>query len=169
MKKSELLSPISLDVEFEIKYNRSYTAKLIQSSDEAKGYYNDLKNYILSYKGVSNRTSWHFESFNNARNQLIKFNIKGVTLCVYLALDASEFLDSKYKVETATSKKYEEVPCLYRIKNPRRCKYVKELIDMVMEKNGLTKGEEKHVKYNLPYEPREALLERCLIKELKAK
>ena len=156
-------------VTFEIRYNRSYTAKLIQASDEAKDYYKELKNYILSYKDVSNRTSWHYESFNKGREQLFKFAIKGKTLCVFYQLDPTQVDNDKYKVEESTSKKFEEVPCLYRIKNPRRCEYAKELIDMVMKKFQVEKGEPQNENYQYPYESREPLLARGLIREVKTR
>ena len=168
-EEEEVVRVVENGVLFEIRYNRSYTAKLIQASDEAKSYYNELKNYILSYKKISDRISWHYESFNSGRNQLIKFGVKGKTLCLYFHLNPNDYQDSKYLVEEVTSKKYEEVPCLYRIKNPRRCNYAKELIDVVMNAYGLVKDEEQHETYELPYEPREPLLARGLIKEVKTK
>jgi len=152
---------------FEIKLNRSYTAKLLQASNEAKRYYNELKNYILTYKNISNRTSWYFESFNNGRNQLVKFGIKGKTLCLYYGLDVKEYKSTKYLVEEVSTLKLKEVPCLYRIKNSRRCNYAKDLVDNVMKKYGLVKGEEVHNRYDLPYETNKSLLARNLIKEVK--
>ena len=153
---------------FNIRYIKSFTAKLIQSPDETKKYYEELKNYVLSYKKTTSRVSWHYDSINSGRNQVIKFSIRGKTLCVYYALDANDYLDTKYKVEEVDSKKFEEVPCLYRIKNDRRLGYAKDLIDTVMNNLGLVKGEEQHEVYSdLPYEPNAPLIARGLIKELK--
>ena len=96
----------------------------------------------------------------------MKFSIRGKTLCVYFALDASK-LDEKYKVEEAKGKKFEEVPTLYRIKNDRRCEYAKELIDEVMKKAGASQGEIPTENYAIPHESTKALLAKGLIKELK--
>ena len=153
---------------FNIRYIKSFTAKLIQSPDETKKYYEELKNYVLSYKKTTSRVSWHYDSINSGRNQVLKFAIRGKTLCLYYPLNASDYEDSKYKVEAVDSKKFEEVPCLYRIKNDRRLGYAKDLIDTVMSNLGLVKGEEQHEVYsNLPYEPNAPLIARGLIKELK--
>ena len=152
---------------FQIRYIKSFTAKLIQASDESKAYYEQLKNEALSYKGVTSRVSWHYDSINFGREQVMKFAIKGKTLCVFYALNPDEYLDSKYKVEKSEVKKFTEVPCLYRIKNDRRRDYAKELIKVVMAKYGLEKGEEKHESYILPYEDNKPLIARGLIKELK--
>lgn len=153
---------------FNIRFVKSFTAKLIQSPEETKKYYEELKNEVLSYKKTNSRISWHFDSVNSGRNYVLRFAIRGKTLCVYLPLNADDYADSKYKVEKAESKKYEDVPCLYRIKNDRRLGYAKELIAAVASNLGLEKGEEQHEIYsNLPYEPNKPLLERGLIKELK--
>ena len=154
---------------FRIQFVKSFTAKLIQSGDETKSYYQELKNEILSYKGVRNRVSWHYESFNEGRNQLVKIAVRGKTLCLYFALDMKDFKGSKYRVELCESAKYAAVPCMYRIKNDRRCEYAKDLIAMVMEKFGLVKGEQQIVEYSFPYENNEALLAKGLIKEVKSK
>ena len=151
---------------FEIRFIKSFTAKIIQASDEMKKYYEELKNEALSYKNTTSRTSWHFDSVNSGRNQVMKFAVRGKTLCVYFALNADEYNDSKYKVEKVESKKFEEVPCLYRIKNDRRLGYAKELIEVVMKKFSLQKGKEQHESYILPYEENKPLIERGLIKEV---
>ena len=153
---------------FQIRFVKSFTAKLIQSPDETKKYYEELKNYVLSYKKTTSRISWNYDSINSGRNQVLKFSIRGKTLCVYYPLNADDYAESKYKVEKVESKKFEEVPCLYRIKNDRRRDYAKDLIDTVMANLGLEKGEEQHEVYsNLPYEPNKPLIARGLIKELK--
>ena len=152
---------------FQIRYIKSFTAKLIQSPEETKKYYEELKNEVLSYKKTNSRISWHYDAVNSGRASVLKFAIRGKTLCVYLPLDP-EKVEEKYKVEKSESKKFEEVPCLYRIKNDRRCEYAKELIAMVASNLGLEKGEEQHEVYsNLPYEANKPLVDRGLIKEQK--
>ena len=154
---------------FRIRFLKSFEAKLIQSSDEAKGYYQELKNEILSYRDVNSRVSWHYESFNSGRTALIKLGVRGKTLCVYYALEPSDYENTKYKVELCESSKYAAVPCMYRIKSARRCEFAKELIAALAEKFGLVRGEERKEEYPMPYEENEPLLERGLIKELKTK
>lgn len=153
---------------FQIRFIKSFTAKLIQSPEETKKYYEELKNEVLSYKKTNSRISWHYDAINSGRNYVLKFAVRGKTLCVYLPLNTDDYVDSKYKVEKVESKKFEDVPCLYRIKNDRRLGYAKELIAVVAERLGLEKGEEQHEVYsNLPYEPNKPLVARGLIKEQK--
>ncbi len=153
---------------FEIRFIKSFTAKLSQAEDTTKDYYTELKNYVLAYKKANSRVSWHYDAVNVGRNMALKFAVRGKTLCVYYDLKGEE-LDPKYKVEEAKGKKYEDVPVLYRIKNDRRCGYAKELIDMVMAKLGLEKGEVPAEDYRIPYEDTMALLKKGLVKELKVR
>ncbi|MBR4335118.1 MAG: uL15 family ribosomal protein, partial [Clostridia bacterium] len=152
---------------FNIRYQKSFLAKLIQSDDETKAFYGELKNEVLSYGKVNSRVSWGYDSVNSGRKQVLKFGMRGKTLCVYYALNAEDFKDTKYKVELCESKKFETVPCMYRIKNARRCGYAKDLIAKVAENLGLVKGEQKAETYDFPYEETSALLEKGLVKELK--
>ena len=154
---------------FRILRNKSFTAKLMQSSDEVKKYYSELKNEILSYKPTRSRVSWFFDSVNSGRTPLVKFCIRGKSLCVYYALNPDDYADSKYKVERAETAKYTTVPCMYRIINGRRLKYAKQLIATVCEKAGLQQGIVPTEDYSLPHESTEALIKKGMIKEITIK
>ena len=149
-----------------VSYNRSYTAKLIQGDSLFKYYYGEIKNRLLSYK-VKNRISWHYETFKKGRKLLARLAVRGKTLCLYLALNPSEYIDSEYKINDVSAvAKNAEVPLLYKIKNDRRCRYSKDLIDEVMAANGLEAGISPAEDYAAmyPYEEIEPLLERGLVK-----
>ena len=151
----------------ELRLLKSFMAKLSQTDDVAKAYYNELKNHILSYKGTHSRISWHYDAVKLGKEHMIlKFSIRGKTLCVYYALDAKE-LDSKYKVEHAKSRKYKDTPCQYRIKNDRRVAYAKELMDMIMARIGAEQGEIPHEDYAIPTQSSKALLEQGYIREVR--
>ena len=151
---------------FSIRYNKSFTAKLMQSTDEAKAYYTELKNEILSYAKTRSRVSWAYDSVNAGRQQLVKFGIRGKTLCVYFALDPDAYADTKYKVEKMEAVRYQMVPCMYRIKNDRRLKYAKALIAVVCGNMDLKQGEIPTEDYRLPYATKEELIDKGLIKEV---
>ena len=67
---------------FEIRFIKSFTAKLSQAEDGVKDYYTGLKNYALSYKKANSRVSWHYDAVNVGRNMALKFSIRVKTLCV---------------------------------------------------------------------------------------
>ena len=150
----------------EIRYVKSFTAKLSQADEALKDYYNSLKNYVLSYKGVQSKVSWHYDSVVLGKERVLKFAIRGKTLCAYYPLDPKK-VAQKYKVEEAKGKKFEEVPCLYRIRNERRCQYAKDLFDQLMKKRKVQKGKELNDEYRIPFEETKVLIAKGLIKEVK--
>ena len=153
----------------DIKFSRSFTANLIQSEDTVKDYYSELKNHILSYKGVKSRISWKFDSYNRGRDQLFKVKLRGKTICLYCALDPNEFDEAKYHHEPIDAKIFEDVPMLVKIKSGLGLRKAKELVDITMAKFGIEKDEKaKTVDYvaKYPYEPNEPLIARKLIKLL---
>ncbi|MCH5164102.1 MAG: hypothetical protein J1F36_03715 [Clostridiales bacterium] len=152
-------------VENVLRYDRSFTARLIQSEDELKNWYTELKNYILSYKKVKDRMSWKRETYRFGRDAVARLSYRGKTLCLYLPLNPNDYLESKYKVEDASDNTtYADTPCMYRLKNERRVKYAMELIDVVMERIGTTKIERESVDYYVPYEGVVELIDKGLIK-----
>ncbi len=152
--------------EYELRYDRSFTAKLIQSNDVAKSYYSELKNELYTYEKVHGRMSWNRETFRCHRDCVARLGIRGKTLCLYLPLNVADFEGTKYKVEDVSDVvANEDASCMYRIKNNRRLAYAKELIAMVMKPTGCVKGVQEHVDYAaLTYETDEELMQRGLIK-----
>lgn len=154
-----------------VRYNRSYTAKIIQADDRLKSYYGEIRNELMRY-GVKARASWRYETFKSGRKLLARLAVRGKTLGLYLALDPADYADTKYKIDDVSSvAKNAEVPVLYKIKNDRRCKYAKDLIAEVMSANGLAAGEQLTVDYcaQYPYEELDTLVGRGLVKLLKWK
>ena len=152
-----------------ITCTRSFTANLIQSNPQVKNYYNQIKNHILSYKGVKTRMSWRNESYRKGRIQLFKMKIRGKTICLYCALDPSEYAESKYFHEVATAKVYAGVPMMVRIKSDRGLKRAKELVDDVMKKFVILpdeKAEFVDFAKDHPFDSTKNLVKRGLIKLL---
>ena len=157
--------------ELDIRYSRSFTANVIQGEDNVKEFYSELKNHLLSYKGVKSRISWKFDSYNRGRDQLVKLKIRGKTICMYIALDPNEFDKAKYHHDAMDSKIFEDVPMLVKIKSGLGLRKAKELVDILMAKLGIELDEKaKTVDYVAahPYEETDALVQKGLIKILKA-
>ena len=170
-KVKEVIRTDNGNVLVKVRYNRSYTAKIIQSEDKLKNYYSEIRNELLRYK-IKTRTSWRYETFKTGRKLLARLAVRGKTLGLYLALNPAAYADTKYKVEDVSSvAKNAEVPLLYKIKNDRRCKYSKDLIATVMAANGLEAGEPAKDDFAAiyPYEEIEPLIGRGLVKLLKWK
>ena len=155
----------------DIKYSRSFTANLIQSDDTVKDYYGQLKNHILSYKGVKSKISWKFDSYNRGRDQLFKIKFRGKTILLYCAIDPEELDKAKYHHEAINAKIFADVPTLLKVKSGLGLRKAKEVVDTVMAKFGIEPNPKaKAVDYvaEYPYEETEALLARKLVKILEA-
>jgi hypothetical protein len=162
----EVKKVLNLENAVGVRYRTSFMSRLIQAEEPLQDYYTVIKNLLLSYKGVKARSSWNFESFNKARIQCAKLNIKGSALQVYLALDPNEYNANKYHFTDVGDKpKLDQVPMLLKVKSERALKYTVELIEEMMHKLGMEKASNaKYVDYHMPYETTEALAERELVK-----
>lgn len=150
-----------------IRFNKSFTAKLIQIDDVSNSWYTELKNELLSYKKVKDRMSWKRESYRFGRECVARFVIRGKTLCIQLPLDPAQYEDTKYKVEDISHiVSSADTPCLYRIKNERRLNYAKDLIAEVMERMGAERIQREWVDYYQPYDTTLNLIERQLVKKI---
>ncbi len=151
--------------EINVRYLRSFTAKLVQSNDLVKERYSVLKNELLSYKKAKARTSWHFETVRLGRPAIAKFAIRGKTLSLYLALKPEEFQDTKYIYKDVSDvKKYSQVPMRLKIKSNRSVRWAKELISKMAEKNGYKRIEKEEVDYYPEYRTTKELVMDKLIK-----
>ena len=154
---------------FYFRYNKSFKAKLIQAKDEVREYYNQLKNYVLSYKKVKTSISWGQESVRYGKEKVCWLVLRGKSLYLYLPLNPDDYADTKYKVEWAKAKRFEELPCMYKITNNRRVKYAFELIETVMQQYETEFVEREAADYaaEYPYEPTIELIKNKLIKVTK--
>lgn len=148
-----------------VQYRRSFTARLIQADDEIKDIYNTVRNALLTVSGVKERTSWNYNSINRGRKQFAKINANRKSLILYLALSPSN-IEDKYRFRDVSEKKrYKDVPVRYKITGSRSLQYALELIEQAADNNGLTLQEfpfEQNL--SIPYEPREDLIKKKLIK-----
>ncbi len=151
-----------------VRYDRSFTAKLIQLKDESKEWYGQIKNTLLSYQRVKERTSWKRETFRIGRSAVARIIIRGKTLCLLLAVEPAGFAGTKYAIEdVSATASTADTPSLYRIKGARRAKYAKELIEAVMKELAVYKDPNFEAKdYYMPYEGTMGLMEKGLVRRI---
>lgn len=135
---SDELSRLAIPaVQKPIYIERNFAQKLLNADYEIIKRYDELKNYILLYKGVKSRVSNDFDSFNMGRTQLFKLGYSTKSLKLFLNLDYDK-VETRLKCKDAAHKKaYAEVPVFLRIKSPRAMRNAKYLINQVVEKFGL--------------------------------
>ena len=148
-------------------YNKSFTAHLIQANDKTKQWYTEIKNELLSYKKVHDRMSWKRETYRCHRQPVARLAFRGKTLCLYLPLEASDYVD-KYHAEDVSDKvSYADTPLMLRLKSNRRVKNAKLLIAEVMQRNEIARlPQQPSVDYYVPYEGIVELIEKGLVKRV---
>lgn len=157
--ESYLRKKFSFGGEHILRYNRSFEAKLIQSSDALKKRYSAVKNVFLSYASVRSRISWKRETFRYKRQKVAWLAIRGKTLCLFLPVAAEKYDGSKYKVRAV-----QDDVSMYRIRGTRTMTYAKELIVGLLEDAGAKPGKESAVDWYVPYQSTAACIEKGLIR-----
>lgn len=156
-----------------MKFNRSFIARIIQSTDEQKEYYGKVKTALLSYAKVNSNMAWGAERFNKGRETIARFKIRGKTLCLYLALNPYDFEPSVYhQYDVSDNKSMHGTPMMVKIKSPRGVKKAIRLIDAMLEQRGgvkRNKALERDYAAMYPYESMEQLIEDGLVKDLRKK
>ena len=160
-----------VDFENMMKFNRSFIARIIQSTDEQKEYYGRVKTALLSYAKVNSNMAWGAERFNKGRETIARFKIRGKTLCLYLALNPADYEYSVYHhFDVSDNKSMHGTPMMVKIKSPRGAKKAIRLIDQMLEQRGgvkRNKSFERNYAAMYPYESMEQLIEDGLVKDLR--
>lgn len=121
--------------------NRSMTEKILNAEPDVMETYNEIKNTLLSYRGIKSRFSSACESYRLSRKLVAKFVIIGRTMKLYLALNPDEFPNNIYHQKNEQKKKaYIDVPFMVKVKSKLSIKKAKELIDKMMRAEGIKRN-----------------------------
>ena len=124
----------------QLRFSKSFTAKLLLSDNNVKEYYSAIATELLSYERVRSHTGWTGVSFIAGRTQLARCVISGKTLCLYLAAEPGSISGAKYKaLDAADTKKYEKTPALLKIRSRGGVKNAVQCIGEVAAGAGLVK------------------------------
>lgn len=151
------------------RYNRSFKARLIQSSDTVKEWYALIKDAALSYKGVRCSLSWRQEKIYKGRTLVIKTALRGKTLSIYFPLSVSSV--KNIEVEDVSDKAvHAATPALFRIKKDVHAQQALQLMALTAEKLGLEAGKAyKTDKSEYALQTTEQLVEAGLVKVVTVK
>ena len=149
-------------------YNRSLTAKLSQLSREIKDWYSELKNELLSYEKVKDRMSWKRETYRVGRMTVARLIVRGKTLSLLLAVEPTGYNGTRFAVDdVSNTASLADTPTMYRIKNPRRVKFAKEMIAGMMKELKVYKNSHYVAQdFFIPYEGDMAFMQRGLVKRI---
>ena len=128
-------------LEFNGKRRRaSFETRLKNSEYDIRHKYYDLRDYIKWY-GLRNRISIPGDTFSYKRQRYVFVTIVGKHIRVYINLNADDYADSTIPVEKAEAKKYEDLPCMLRVKSDLSYRRAKKLVDDLMQKIGIERPE----------------------------
>ena len=147
-----------------IRYDYSFRAKLILSSEETRDYYRQITGFARSF-GVKVKGSWKKERIYLSKNRFALLFFKGMKLCVALALDPKKYEDSKYTSFDLTGmKKYDGTPLMLKMTSPRQMRHAIELLEILFTEAGL-KHKNKPVDFEeIPYKSKRELVLEGLIR-----
>lgn len=113
---------------------KSFKYKLRLAPKQTKIYYKQITEYALTLTGVKLRESKKHHTLYKGRKLVAKISLRGKTLRVYLPLNPTEYVGSKYKFTSVQGvKAHENNPMLFKITSDRKAKHVKELIDNIVK------------------------------------
>lgn len=151
----------------EVRYDKSFTAKVIQLSNTSKRWYSTLKNEILSHENICDVMSWKRESFRLDDCYVVRFMVRGKTLCLLLALNPEKYAEAKYKLQNVSKNIVcADTPCMLRLKNERSVKNAVHLIHEAMKAAGTKKSPRyKQKDFYIPYATTAQLIEKGLVRK----
>lgn len=154
-----------------LRYDRSFTAKLLLSEQAVKNYYALIVGEILSYEKVRARTGWSGVGFFVGKKAFARVNISGKTLCLYLAARLEDVSSLKYKAfHAGEKKKYEKTPSAFRIKSEGGARHAVKQIQKLAEEFSLVKKEgDGALPFSFRSESFDNLVARGLIRVIKAR
>jgi len=121
-----------------LKFDRSFTAKLILSENCVKEYYADIATEILKYAKMKSRTGWSGVTFSVGRERFATLAFAGKTLCLFLALNPEAVSGGKYKTKNVEDvKKHAKTPAMLKIRSEGGKRYALKLIAVAAENFGL--------------------------------
>ena len=133
-------SPVGLNIKGK-RRRASFETRLKNSEFDIRHKYYDLRDYIKWY-GLRNRISIPGDTFSYKRQRYVFVTIVGKHIRVYLNLDPANYADSTIPVEKAEAKKYEDLPCLLRVKSDLSYRRAKKLVDDLMQNIGIPQPDE---------------------------
>ena len=140
VEEVEEVQPDGTVLKIKRKKRVPFENRLRKSVFDLRHKYYDLRDYIKWY-GIKNRISIPGDTFSLKRKKYFFITIVGKHIKFYAAIDPAKYADSTMPVEQATAKRYEETPCVLRIKSDLSYRRAKQIVDEVMAENGFAKPE----------------------------
>ncbi len=119
----------------DLKVKKKTFKQKLKLSSLAKERFINIKNYIEGIEGIRKIESKYHITYKLKNLAVVKFMVKGKTLNAYLGLEPNDFLGTKYKfIDVSNVKKYSSYKMRVKVSSDRQVKWVKELIQKIVQK-----------------------------------
>lgn len=124
--------------QYYVRYTLGFEAKLRAASSEVKDYYTSIMDTVGQYGRLKSKRSFGRERIYAGRKTMGILVFRGKTLCLALALEPADFVDTKYRVkDMGETKRFAKTPLLLKITSARRLKYAQYLLARLATDEGL--------------------------------
>ncbi len=126
-----------IEVESDEVMSSTFSERHSASSDAMKQRYTKLAEKLLSYDGMRCHITEQAAVFHVDKTVYARLDIKGSRVCLYLALDADQYKNTRYECALSKRHGFETTPCLYRISTKFRQDGAYVMIDSLSQQYGL--------------------------------
>ncbi len=126
-----------LEVENDEILSTTFSERHSASPESLKRRYSKLAEKLLSYDGMRCLITDQAAVFRIDKTVYARLDIKGPRVCLYLAVDANQYKNTRYECAISKRKGFENTPCLYRISTKFRQEGAYVLIDSLSQQYGL--------------------------------
>ena len=127
----------SLEIEHDEIMGSTFSERHSASPDALKRRYTKLAEKLLSFDGMRCQVTEQAAVFHVDKTVYARLDIKGPRVCLYLAVDAKQYKNTRYECAISRRKGFETTPCLYRISTKFRQEGAYVLIDSLSQQYGL--------------------------------
>ena len=152
---SETRQEVLSDSEIEDMLNKKvyekkcFIEKLLNLDYVQKDNYNLLKNTIMRYENIKNRTSNSYDTFLYKNKVIIKLGVMGKSIRLYLALDPNNYEKSKFPHKDVSDKiRHKNTPYMMKISSNLSVKRAGKLINELLTSLSLeNKNDYENINY----------------------
>lgn len=117
---------------------KTFREKHDTASNEVLYRYNEIVKHLYKIKGLHVWEGKAYETYKKGRTPIARLVFRGKSLYAYLALNPSDYLNTKYVfIDASSIKAFKDYPMRVKVSSNRQIKWVNELISEIAKKNGL--------------------------------
>lgn len=144
---------------FYVRPSYSFEAKLCRSNYDIRSRYVALANALSGISGCKLKRSFRQERAFLGRKTVALLLFKGKKLCIALALNPSDYAETKYRgIDVSDKKRFASVPMLIKLTSARKLDYAIYLIEQLAKNNSADFNADFNGKYNFEMQTRDEMI-----------